>query len=92
MSVIDVQYPHALDKAASRAAIDAIAHGLIERYDLQSAGWSGDTLTVSRPGVDASLTLVERAVHVSIRLGALYVLLAPLVETEVRRQLRDHLG
>ena len=92
MPVIDIHHPHSLGKAGCRDAVDAIAHELAARFGLGEMTWNGDTISFHGHGVEGSLTVAEADAHVRVRLGPLLGLMRPVVEAEIRRKLREHLG
>jgi len=53
---------------------------------------SGDTLSFAAHGVEGNLTVGEADAHVRVPLSPLPGLMRPLVEAEIRRRLREHLG
>ncbi|HEX5354031.1 MAG TPA: polyhydroxyalkanoic acid system family protein [Rhodanobacteraceae bacterium] len=92
MPVIDIHHPHSLDKQRCRRAVDAIAHELSARYKLGDMVWNGDRIGFAGHGVEGSLTVTDSEAHVQVCLGSLYGLLRPVIEVEIRNQLRRHLG
>lgn len=92
MSIIDIHHPHSLGKPACRDAVDAVARELSARFGLGDMTWDGDTLSFAAHGVEGNLTVGEADAHVHVRLGSLLGLMRPVVEAEIRRRLREHLG
>ena len=92
MPVIDIHHPHSLGKPACRNAVDAIARKLSTRFGLGDMTWSGDTLSFAAHGVEGNLIVGEADAHVRVPLSPLPGLMRPLVEAEIRRRLREHLG
>jgi putative polyhydroxyalkanoate system protein len=90
--VIDIHHPHSLGKSACRDAVGAIAHELSARFGLGEMTWIGDTIGFAGHGVEGNLTVGETDAHVQVRLGPLLGLMRPVVEAEIRRHLREHLG
>lgn len=91
MSSIDIRHDHALSPAQARAAIDAAARKLTDRYGVASH-WEGDTLRIARAGVDGAITLLPQQVHVTAELGFLLSAMQPMVEAEIRRLLAEKLA
>lgn len=91
MSSIDIRHDHALPPAQARAAIDAAARKLTDRYGVASH-WEGDTLRIARAGVDGAITLLPQQVHVTAELGFLLSAMQPMVESEIRRLLAEKLA
>jgi putative polyhydroxyalkanoate system protein len=92
MPVIDIHHPHSLGKPACRDAVDAIARELSARFGLGDMAWNGDTIAFARHDVEGKLTVGETDAHVRVRLGLLPGLMRPVIEAEIRRRLREHLG
>lgn len=92
MPEIDIHHPHSLGKSACRSAVDAIARGLSVRFGLAEMKWNGDTIAFAGHGVEGSLTVADGDAHVRVQLNPLLGLLRPVIEAEIRRQLRENLG
>lgn len=92
MPTIDIHHSHSLGKPACHAAVDAIARELSARFGLGDMAWDGDTIAFAGRGAQGSLTVAETDAHVQVRLGPLLGLMRPMVEAEIRRRLREHLG
>jgi len=86
--VIDLHRPHSLGNR--HAAMPS--RELSARFGLGDMIWSGDT-SPSLPMVwRANLIVGEADAHVRVPLSPLPGLMRPLVEAEIRRRLREHLG
>ncbi|MGH8124688.1 MAG: polyhydroxyalkanoic acid system family protein [Rhodanobacteraceae bacterium] len=92
MPVVDIRHRHSLGKQRCRTAVDAIARELSARYQLGEMVWNGDSIGFAGRGVEGSLTVTDRDARVQVHLGPLYGLLRPVIEAEIRGQLRKHLG
>ncbi len=88
MSSIDIRHDHSLTPAQARAAIDAAARKLTDRYGIASH-WEGDTLRIAGSGVDGR-SLLPQQVHVTAELGFLLSAMQPMVESEIRRLLAEN--
>ncbi|RBC68301.1 polyhydroxyalkanoic acid synthase, partial [Xanthomonas oryzae pv. oryzae] len=77
--------------AQARAAIDAAARKLTDRYGIASH-WEGDTLRIAGSGVDGAIALLPQQVHVTAELGFLLSAMQPMVESEIRRLLAEKLA
>ena len=86
--VIDLHRPHSLGNR--HAAMPS--RELSARFGLGDMTWSGDTLSFAAHGVEGNLTVGEADAHVRVPLSPLPGLMRPLVEAEIRRRLREHLG
>ncbi|WHZ18456.1 MAG: hypothetical protein OJF55_000605 [Rhodanobacteraceae bacterium] len=92
MSEIDIHHAHSLDRLACRAAVDEVARELSARFGLGGMTWAGDTLSFAGRGVEGRLTLGDGDARVQVRLGPWLGLMRPLIESEIRRTLREKLG
>lgn len=91
MPEIDIEHPHSLGKQDCHAAVDKMVHALSTRFGLGDMAWTGDTLGFAGRGIEGRLTVGESNARVHIRLGPVLGPLRPMIEAEVRRQLREHL-
>lgn len=92
MLVIDIHHPHSLGKQACRARVDAVVHELSNRFGLAGVAWDGDSIGFAGHGIEGKLSVTDDDAHVQVRLGPLAGLLRPLIEAEIRDQLRERLG
>lgn len=92
MPVIDIHHTHSLGKPACRDAVDGVARELSARFGLGDMPWDGDTIAFAGHGVEGHLTVGEADAHVRVCLGPLLGLMRPVIEAEIRRRLREHLG
>lgn len=88
MSNIDIRHAHSLSPEAARAAVQAVADKLAERFQLQTE-WIGDALDFSGGGVDGRITLAPEALHVTAKLGFLMSAFRGPIESEIRRVLDE---
>ncbi|TAN00723.1 MAG: polyhydroxyalkanoic acid synthase [Rhodanobacteraceae bacterium] len=91
MPDIDIHHSHSLGRRDCRAAVDAAAGKLSERFGLGDMKWNGDTLGFTGHGIEGSLTVSDTDAHVQVRMGPLLGLMRPVIEAEIHRQLREHL-
>ncbi len=88
MSKIDIRHAHALPKAKARKAIEEVARTLAEKFDM-AYGWDGDILNFSRSGVDGSIELAPKELHVHAKLGFLTAMFKDPIEGEIKRVLKE---
>ena len=91
MSHIVMHRDHELTLDQARAAAEALAGQLAERYDI-SHHWQEDSLHFERSGVSGQIDLEPGLIRVSVRLGFLLVSLKSRLEQEIDRQLDKMLG
>ncbi|MBL8397326.1 MAG: polyhydroxyalkanoic acid system family protein [Candidatus Accumulibacter sp.] len=84
MSEIVIRRPHGKTRAAARTAAEHMVDELVDEYDLQCV-WEGDQAHFRRPGVSGHLTIDDREVEISIRLGWLLLTLKPTIEKGVHK-------
>lgn len=88
MSKIDIRHAHSLPKAKARKAIEEVAKTLAEKFDM-AYDWDGDTLNFSRSGVDGSIALAPKELHVHAKLGFLTAMFKDPIEGEIKRVLKE---
>ncbi len=88
MSKIDIRHAHSLPKAKARKAIEEVARTLAEKFEM-AYGWDGDTLNFSRSGVDGSIALAPKELHVHAKLGFLTAMFKDPIEGEIKRVLKE---
>lgn len=88
MSKIDIRHAHSLPKARARKAIEEVAKILAEKFEM-AYDWDGDTLNFSRSGVDGSIALAPRELHVHAKLGFLTAMFKDPIEGEIKRVLKE---
>lgn len=89
MSRIDISARHNMPLEVAQAAADALAQDLAEKFEIDY-GWDGDFIHFERPGVDGSIEVSERVIHVQARLGLLLMFLQGRIEEEIRGYLDSH--
>ncbi|MGH8234967.1 MAG: polyhydroxyalkanoic acid system family protein [Rhodanobacteraceae bacterium] len=92
MPEIHIEYSHSRGKEGGRDAVDKLAHALSTRFGLRNMAWSGDTIGFAGRSVEGTVTVGETVASIHVRLGAVLGPLRPAIESEIRRQLRAHLG
>jgi putative polyhydroxyalkanoate system protein len=91
MSNIDISARHTMNLEGAQAAADDLAQDLAEKFDVDY-GWDGDFIHFERPGVDGSIEVSERVIHIQARLGLLLMFLQARIEEEICRYLKSHFG
>lgn len=84
MSEINIRRPHGQTRNAARAAAEHMVVELAEEYDLQYT-WEGNQAHFRRIGVSGELSIDDREVQISIRLGFLLLALKPTIEKGVHK-------
>ena len=88
MREIIIRRIHGKTPIEARAAAERITAQLAEKYDLTTA-WEGEQLRFKRPGLTGELTLVGTEAILTIRLGAFFATLKPVIEREIVAYLDD---
>ena len=86
MSDIDIQHPHTMEPQQARTAVQEIADKLTDRFGVVSR-WDGDTLHFDRSGIEGKIEVAPSRLHVTARLGFLFVAMKGPIESELRRVL-----
>lgn len=86
MSDIDIRKSHAMTVKQAKAAVEAVARRIAQKFDVEYA-WEGSTLEFTRAGVEGHINVSRDQVHVRARLGFLLGMLKAPIEQEIRRQL-----
>ena len=89
MSKIDICRSHQLPMAEAHAIVDQVAARMQEKFGMQGR-WQGDTLQLSRPGVNGSIVVASDTIRVHAELGMLLSPLKGIVEQEIQRKLDEH--
>ena len=86
MADIDIRRVHGMDPAHARAAAEKMADHLGKRFGLRG-DWRGDTLAFSGTGVNGTLELDGKEVHLSGTLGFLLRAMRGSIEQAVHGEL-----
>ena len=89
MAKIDICRSHQLSMAEAHAIVDQVAARMQEKFGMQGQ-WQGDTLQLSRPGVNGSIVVASDTIRVHAELGMLLSPLKGMVEQEIQRKLDEH--
>lgn len=88
MAGIDITHAHSLSHAKALKAVEDVAKKLSEKFDFDYA-WDGDRLDFKRSGVDGSINVAPKQVHVTAKLGFLLSAMQGTVEKEIRKVLAE---
>ena len=91
MSHIDLHATHTLSHAAAKSAAEELASDLARKFEIEYA-WEGDHIHFERPGASGSITVGEREIHITARLGFMLMFLRHRIEEEIVRYLSEHFG
>ena len=91
MSHIDMCASHDMTREDAQSAADELAGDLANKFDI-NWGWSGDHIHFERSGVDGTITVREKEIHITARLGMLLIFLKPRIEEEITSYLAEHFG
>lgn len=86
MADIELKRTHHLGLQAARAAADRMADKLGKQFNL-SGDWEGNTLHFDRPGVNGSLKVTDKDMHLQVTLGFLLKAMKGPIEKAVHDQL-----
>ena len=86
MASISIEKAHALTHKKAKAAAEALAEDLRERFDL-AWSWEGDHVVFERPGVQGRMLVGATHIRLDVRLGLLLTALKPTIEREIQAQL-----
>lgn len=89
MSRIDIHARHKMSREAAQEAADELAQDLAEKFDIDY-GWDEDTIHFERSGVDGSIRVSGKEIHIVAELGFLLSMFKDRFETEIRRYLTEH--
>lgn len=91
MSHIDMCASHGMTREDAQSAANELAGDLADKFDIDW-GWSGDHIHFERPGVDGTITVREREIRITARLGFMLMFLKPRIENEITSYLAEHFG
>lgn len=72
MSQISIKRPHHTTTAEAKKVADRVAAKLEKEYQLKSS-WQGDVLQFTRSGVNGTLAVTAKELHIDVKLGFLMV-------------------
>ncbi len=86
MADIELKRTHHLGLKGARDAADKMADKLGKQFNL-SGDWEGNTLHFDRPGVNGSLKVSDKDMHLQVTLGFLLKAMKGPIEKAVHEQL-----
>ena len=86
MADIDIRRTHALGLAGARSAAERMEAHLAKKFDLKGR-WQGDTLHFERPGVNGSLAVGDKDLHLSVALGFLLKAMKGSIQSTIEQEL-----
>lgn len=89
MSAIDIHARHKMSREGAQEAADQLAQDLADKFDIEY-GWEDDTIHFERSGVNGSITVDGKQIHIVAKLGFLLSMFKDRFESEIRRYLKEH--
>lgn len=89
MPAIDIHAMHKMSREDAQDAADQLAQDLAEKFDIEY-GWDEDTIHFERTGVNGTITVDGKQIHIVAELGFLLSMFKDKLESEIRRYLKDH--
>lgn len=89
MSAIDIHARHKMSREDAQDAADQLAQVLAEKFDIEY-GWEADTIHFKRAGVDGTIKVDGKQIHIMAELGFLLSMFKDRFESEIRRYLKEH--
>ncbi len=89
MSAIDIQARHKMSREAAQDAADELAQDLAQKFDIEY-GWDEDTIHFERTGVNGTIKVDGKQIHIVAELGFLLSMFRDRFESEIRRYLSEH--
>jgi putative polyhydroxyalkanoate system protein len=86
MADIDIRRTHDLGLAGARQAAERMAEQLGRKFDLKG-DWRGNVLHFERPGVNGSLAISAKELHLSVALGFMLKAMKGSIESAVEHEL-----
>lgn len=91
MATIRIHRQHALGLGKARKAVDKVAKGIRERFEIDAV-WNRNTLEFSRSGVEGEITISASTVSVHASISFLLLPIKSTIEQEIRRYLDQEFG
>jgi putative polyhydroxyalkanoate system protein len=88
MASIDIKRKHDKPLKDAKKSVERVAKHIAEKFDVEY-DWSGNTLNFSRSGVDGTIAVTAKEVHVLANLGFLLMTIKGPVEREILRYLEE---
>jgi len=91
MAKINLSKEHSKSTEEINQLVDRLEKELCKELNLNSSR-KGNQVLFNRSGVDGSLTMAEQRIDIDIKLGMMNSLLAPKIESALRRKLEEYLA
>ncbi|MGE0802686.1 MAG: polyhydroxyalkanoic acid system family protein [Lautropia sp.] len=91
MADIMLHRDHALGLRKAKAAANRIARELADEFDCD-CDWDGNTLTITRAGVDGRMKVAKDRVDVHVKLGFLLSAFKPKIEQSINDNFDRYFG
>lgn len=88
MASIDIKRTHSKPLKDAKKSVERVAKHIADKFDVEYE-WSGNTLNFTRSGVDGSIAVSTKDVHVSVNLGFMLMMIKGSVEKEIHRYLEE---
>ena len=89
MSAIDIHARHKMNREDAQDAADQLAQDLADKFDIEY-GWDEDTIYFERTGVNGSIKVDGKQIHIVAQLGFMLSMFKDRFESEIRRYLKTH--
>lgn len=89
MSAIDIHARHKMSREDAQDAADQLAQDLADKFDIDY-GWDEDTIFFERTGVNGSIKVDGKQIHIVAELGFMLSMFKDRFESEIRRYLKVH--
>ena len=89
MSAIDIHARHKMNREDAQDAADQLAQDLADKFDIDY-GWDEDTIHFERTGVNGSIKVDGKQIHIVAELGFMLSMFKDRFENEIRRYLKTH--
>lgn len=89
MPGINIHASHTMSREDAQDAADQLARDLANKFNIEY-GWDEDTIHFERMGVNGTIKVDGKQIHILAELGFMLSLFKDKLENEIRRYLRDH--
>jgi putative polyhydroxyalkanoate system protein len=86
VSNISIKRPHHTTTVEAKKVADKVATKLENEYQLKSS-WQGEVLSFTRSGVNGTLTVTAKELHIDIKLGFLTAAFKGPIQTAIESNL-----
>lgn len=88
MASIEILRSHSKPVKDAKKSVDRVAKHIADKFDVESR-WDGNTLHFNRSGVDGSIAVSAKQIHVSVNLSFMLMMIKGSVEKEIHRYMDD---